>query len=132
MENDNLRQRVTKVLEGAEKAKKLYDVLIRTFAVSIFIAVASVSGLAWISKHNHNDIEYVREHALNKEAFFNESKARTNYNQSVTRLVTDEDIKKVVEDFNKKMDEIYDAIMATQTEIVPRGASVIKNNKLDK
>ncbi len=131
MVNESIGQRAKRVLDAAEKARKLFDVLLRTFAVSIFVAVASVAGLAWQTKHNHSDIEYVRSNALNKTAFFNGMRARDIYNKSVTRLL-DEEHRPVVEEFNKRMDEIEDGIMATETEIVPRGAEIIKNKKLSK
>lgn len=131
MASESIGERAKRVLDAAEKAKKLFDVLLRTFAVSIFVAIASVAGLAWRTEHNHKDIEYVRSNALNKEAFFNEMKARDNYNKSVTRLL-DEQHQPVVDEFNSRMDEIRDAIMVTQTEIVPRGAEIPNSKKLSK
>ena len=72
--------------------------------------------------NNTKDNEYTRQNALNRKAFISHVEAQETYEASISRLITNDEVRAVVEDFNKKMKEINDKIDASQTEIVPRGA----------
>lgn len=112
----------------ARDAKKTYTMLIRTFAVAIFIAVSSVSVLAWQIVHISNDTEYIRQNAVNTDAFINLMDTYKANAESLTKLITDPNIKAVVNDFNAKTDAIVNRIISSQTEIIPRGAHSDNNN----
>lgn len=112
----------------ARDAKKTYTMLIRTFAVAIFIAVSSVSVLAWQIVHISNDTEYIRKNAVNTDAFLNLMDTYRANAESLTKLITDPDIKAVVNDFNAKTDAIVNRIISSQTEIIPRGGYTNNNS----
>lgn len=120
------------VVRAAKEAKETYSVLIKTFAVAIFIAVSSVSVLVWRSIHAEKDIDYIRNSAVNKEAFLNLMETYKANSESLTKLINNEEVKAVVSDFNRKTDAIVSRIMASQTEIVPRGAIISQNKKMSK
>ena len=106
----------------AREAKRTYSVLIKTFAVAIFIAVSSVSVLVYKMIVQEKDIEYVRSHAVSIEAFQNLIDAQRANNQALINLIGDPDIQDVANNFNTQIDEVIDRIISSQTEIVPRGA----------
>ena len=111
--------------KDAREAKKTYSLLIRIFAVAIFIAVSSVSALTWQIIAQSKEINYVRERALNKDAFINIVETYAVNTESLTKLITDPNIQLIVADFNRKTDAIINRMMSSETEIQPRGVTEI-------
>jgi|WetSurMetagenome_2_1015567.scaffolds.fasta_scaffold227939_3 hypothetical protein len=99
--------------------------------VSIAILLLIVGGWARADikiQANDKDLEYLRMNALNKKAFYSHTEAQDKYQESISKIVQDENLREVINYFNNEMKKISDKIDATETEIVPRGIE-IKPNK---
>ena len=79
---------------------------------------------------NIKDIEYVRSHAVNKDAFINLMDTYKANVESITKLIGDPELQDVVNEFNLKTDAIVNRIMSSQTEITPRGADINKSKEM--
>jgi len=115
-----------------QEIRRMRRTLTWHIAASLSILVLIVGGWARAEVrigNNTRDNEYTRQNALNKRAFITHIEAQETYEASISRLITDDEVRAVVEDFNKKMKEISDKITASQTEIVPRGSGETNNKK---
>ena len=118
---NNLITEAGQAAKDAREAKSTYTTLIRIFAVAIFIAVSSVSVLTWQIIHLSNNSEYIRQNAVSIKAFAHLMDTYKINSECLSKLINDEDIQKIVLDFNQKTDAIVDRIILSETEIVPRG-----------
>ena len=73
--------------------------------------------------NNKEDLEYLREHAVNVNAFNSLRDVYRINSESLANLIKDPDLIKVVEDFNRRTKELENKIDLTLTEIVPRGVN---------
>jgi uncharacterized lipoprotein YajG len=122
-------------IELAAMRKSITRTMTWMIAIVFAVLVLLVGGWARSeikTANNTADIEAYRKAALNKQAFFSHVNSDQSYQDAIKELVSDPQIKAVIEEFNKRMDAIHDEIMATQTEIVPRGAVSSSNNKMIK
>jgi hypothetical protein len=105
--------------------RKMQRILLWYVGASLTMLVLIVGGWGRAEVRINNAMkqsDYVRDHALNKDAFFNLVDTYQANIESITKLINDEETRLVVKEFNAKTDAIINRIMAAQTEIVPRGA----------
>lgn len=112
--------------KDARDAKRNYSILIRTLVVAIIIAISSVPLMQWQIAKLNKDYDYVRETAVNKKAFYNLMDTYKANIDGITKLIGDEDVNAIVNEFNARTDAIINKIMSAETEIVPRGISESK------
>jgi hypothetical protein len=115
--------RAEKAIEGLEKTKKWYKTAIFAFAVA-FLTFVYYSGMTVNSMNNYEEkilgIECRLSQTASLKAFDLVNRKFNMQTEALTKLITDEDTKKIVAEFNEECKKIYDDIFMFGT-MVSRG-----------
>jgi hypothetical protein len=118
---DEFMERGQVVLFRIEKKEKMLNKLFWTLLVSIVAMVVSISTLTLSDVSQRKDIEYVRQHAYNREAALDSQATYEAVIDGLGKLVKDDKDKKIVDEFNAALKPIIARINSRESEIVPRG-----------
>jgi hypothetical protein len=119
--NEDQEKKIDTLIGKAEKANRIFIKLTWTLLIVGLTALVSVTKLVITQVNEHKDLVYLREQALNKDAFFSYLPIDKAHDKAVLAVIKDENTRDAIMVFNEEKQSVIDMILASQTEIVPRG-----------